>query len=80
MANALEFTEQLRARPNCVPVAPGRRRWEIFRAHCVGAGAKDNLLPDAFLVAMVIEASCEWVTTDRDFSRFNGLRWGHPFA
>ena len=43
LADALEFTEQLRGRPNCVPVAPGRRHWEILRALCVEAGAKGNL-------------------------------------
>lgn len=78
LADALEFTEQLRGRPNCVPVAPGRRHWEIFRALCVEAGVKGNLVPDAFLAAMAIEAGCEWITTDRDFSRFKGLRWRHP--
>lgn len=80
MADALEFTEQLRARPNCVPVAPGQRHWEIFRALCVEAGVKGNLVPDAYLAAMAIEAGCEWITTDRDFSRFKGLRWRHPVA
>ena len=78
LAHALEFTEQLRGRPNCVPVAPGRRHWDIFRTLCVEAGAKGNLVPDAFLAAMAIEAGCEWITTDRDFSRFKGLRWRHP--
>jgi toxin-antitoxin system PIN domain toxin len=78
LADALEFTEQLRGRANCVPVAPGRRHWAIFRELCVEAGAKGNLVPDAYLAAMAIEAGCEWVTTDRDFSRFKGLRWRHP--
>lgn len=78
LAEALEFTEQLRGRPNCVAVAPGRRHWDIFRELCVAAGAKGNLVPDAFLAAMAIEAGCEWITTDRDFSRFKGLRWRHP--
>ncbi len=45
---------------------------------CVEVGAKGNLVPDAYLAAMAIEAGCEWVTTDRDFSRFKGLRWRHP--
>lgn len=80
LADALEFTEQLRSRPNCVPVAAGSRHWEIFRTLCAQAGAKGNLVPDAFLAAMAIEAGCEWVTTDRDFSRFKGLRWSHPAA
>jgi toxin-antitoxin system PIN domain toxin len=78
LADALEFTEQLRSRPNCIPVAPARRHWEIFRGLCTDAGAKGNLVSDAYLAAMAIEAGCEWVTTDRDFSRFKGLRWRHP--
>jgi toxin-antitoxin system PIN domain toxin len=78
LADALEFTEQLRGRPNCVAVAPGPRHWGIFRALCIDAGAKGNLVPDAYLAAMAIESGCEWVTTDRDFSRFSGLRWRHP--
>lgn len=78
LPDALAFAEQLRGRPNCVPVAPGRRHWEIFRALCSDAEAKGNLVPDAYLAAMAIESGCEWITTDRDFSRFKGLRWRHP--
>ena len=78
LAAALEFTKQLRSRPNCVPVAPGRRHWDIFCGLCTQAGAKGNLVPDAYLAAMAIESGCEWITTDRDFSRFKGLRWRHP--
>ena len=78
LADALEFTEQLRSRPNCVPVAPGRRHWDIFRTLCLEADARGNLVPDAFLAAMAIEAGCEWISTDRDFCRFKGLRWRHP--
>lgn len=78
LADALEFCEQLRGRPNCVPVAPGRRHWHIFRDLCFAAGAKGNLVPDAYLAALAIESGCEWVTTDRDYSRFVGLRWRHP--
>lgn len=78
LADALEFCEQLRGRPNGVPVAPGQRHWGIFQSLCVDAGAKGNLVPDAYLAAMAIESGCEWVSTDRDFSRFKGLRWRHP--
>jgi hypothetical protein len=34
--------------------------------------------PDAYLAALGIESGSEWITTDRDFSRFPGLRWRHP--
>lgn len=30
--------------------------------------------------AVTIESGCEFITTDRDFSRFPGLRWRHPLA
>lgn len=78
MAEALAFAAQLRERPNCVLVAPGPRHWEIFRRLCVESGVKRNLVPDAYLAALAIEPGCERVTTDRDFSRFTGLRWRHP--
>ena len=78
LTDALSFAEQLRSRPNGVPVTPGQRHWGIFQALCVHAEAKGNLIADAYLAAMAIEAGCEWVTTDRDFSRFKGLRWRHP--
>ena len=44
------------------------------------AGARGNLVPDAYLAALAIESGSEWITTDRDFSRFPGLRWRHPLA
>jgi len=75
---ALEFVDALRSRPNCVPVAPGRRHWEIFARLCTAAGVKGNLVPDAYLAALAIESGSEWITTDRDYSRFPGLKWRHP--
>jgi toxin-antitoxin system PIN domain toxin len=78
METALGFAELLRTQPNCVPVEPGRRHWDIFADLCRTAGVKGNLVPDAYLAALAIESGSEWITTDRDFSRFPGLRWRHP--
>ena len=77
-ARALEFADALRAQPNAVILSPGVRHWEIFERLCIDASAKGNLVADAYLAAMAIESGCEWVTTDRDFSRFKGLRWRNP--
>ncbi|HEX6674317.1 MAG TPA: type II toxin-antitoxin system VapC family toxin [Actinomycetes bacterium] len=77
-ATALAFVEVLRGQPNCVPVAPGQRHWDIFTRLCLAASVKGNLVPDAYLAALAIESGSEWITTDRDFSRFPGLRWRHP--
>jgi len=75
---ALEFASSIRSRPNCVPITPGPRHWEIFARLCSAAAAKGNLVPDAYLAAIAIESGCEWISTDRDYSRFRGLKWRHP--
>ena len=76
--DALAFTEQIRNLPNCVVVAPQDRHWDIFAKLCVEANAKGNLIPDAYHAALAIETGSTWITTDRDFSRFPGLRWSAP--
>ena len=76
--DALAFAGQIRQQPNAVLVMPGNRHWTIFTDLCKAAGARGNLIPDAFLAALAIESGSEWVTTDRDFSRFPGLNWRHP--
>jgi len=78
--STLAFAEQIRERPNAVPVSPGSRHWGIFTRLCVSSGARGNLVPDAYLAALAIESGCEWITTDRDYARFDGLRWRHPLA
>lgn len=80
LEEALQFCERLRARPNCVAVSPGPRHWGIFRNLCAAARVKGNLVADAYLAAMAIESGCTWVTTDRDFARFPGLRTIHPLG
>lgn len=77
---ALAFADALREQPNAVILAPGPRHWAIFERLCVAVQAKGNLVADAYLAALAIESGSEWITTDRDFSRFTGLRWRHPLA
>lgn len=75
---ALATVERWRGRRNCVPVHPGPRHWPIFTRLCLEASAKGNLVPDAYLAALTIESGSEWMTTDRGFARFPGLRWRNP--
>jgi uncharacterized protein len=77
---ALAFAAVLLDRPNCVVVSPGVRHWAIFARLCRESGARGALVPDAYFAALAIESGCEWITTDRDFARFKGLRWRHPLA
>ena len=75
---ALAFANDLRSRANCSVVLPGERHWAIFADLCERAHAQGPLVPDAYLAALAIESGCEWITTDRGFARFAGLRWRHP--
>jgi hypothetical protein len=75
---ATAFIDEIRNQPNCVPIQPGPRHWAIFVQLCKAANVKGNLVPDAYLAAMAIESGCEWITTDKDYSRFPQLRWRHP--
>ncbi|MGH9244075.1 MAG: type II toxin-antitoxin system VapC family toxin [Acidimicrobiales bacterium] len=77
-ADALAAAEAMRDRPNSVVVHPGRRHWSLFTDLCRRTGAKGNAVPDAFLAALAIESGSEFVTADRGFARFPGLRWRHP--
>ncbi len=76
MESAISFCRGLVARPRAVLVAPGRRHWDIFVGLC--RRIQGPLVTDAYLAALAIEHGCELMTTDSDFARFPGLRWGHP--
>lgn len=79
-AEASDFARAVRTQPNSRRIACGDRHWDIFVDLCRRVDAKGNLVADAFLAALAIESGCEWITTDRDYARFPGLRWRHPLA
>lgn len=78
LKGALEFVSAIHGHPNITVLGPGPRHWDIFLRLCRDAGVKGNLVSDAYHAALALEYGCEWVTTDRDFARFEGLRWTHP--
>lgn len=75
---AWKSVEEIRGHPRASVIAPGPGHWSIFKGLCEAAGAKGNLVPDAYIAALAIEHGLELVTTDRDFARFPGLKWRHP--
>jgi uncharacterized protein len=77
---ALQFVHSLHEQPGCVCVSPGERHWEIFTRICKAAGARGNLISDAYFAALAMESGAEWITADRDYARFPGLRWRHPLT
>jgi toxin-antitoxin system PIN domain toxin len=79
LEEAISFATVLLGQPHCQIVQPGPRHWDIFSHLCRSANANGNLVQDAWLAALAIESGCEWITTDRDFARFEKLRWRPPF-
>lgn len=75
---AIEFCRILLTPNTCTVLHPGDRHWDIFLDLCAKSRATGNLIQDAWFAALAIESGCEWVTTDRDYSRFPGLRWRTP--
>jgi hypothetical protein len=75
---ALRFAEILLTQPHCIVIQPGETHWEIFTRLCREADVRGNLVPDAWFAAIAIEAGCEWITLDGDYSRFPGLKWRPP--
>lgn len=75
---ALAFVEAIREEPGYVRLSPGARHWRIFIQLCESSAATGNLVADAYLAALAIEQGGEWITADRDFASFPGVRWRHP--
>jgi toxin-antitoxin system PIN domain toxin len=75
---ALQFVEALRDLENVRILAPGDKHWRLFADLCRKVEARGNLIPDAYHAALAIETGCEWITLDRGFARFPGLKVCHP--
>jgi uncharacterized protein len=78
-AKAETWVESLLATEIVVVARAGERHWNIFLKLCRSTRAAGNLAADAYLAALAIEHGCQWITADRDFARFPGLKWSHPF-
>jgi predicted nucleic acid-binding protein len=72
------FAAHLAAHPSAVWLNPGRRHLRLLERLCRGGDARGDLVSDAVIAALAVEAGAEVVTYDRDFARFSGLRWRQP--
>ena len=79
LQDAVQFARVLQEQPQARVVSPQDRHWAIFEKLCTDSAASGNLVQDAWFAALAIESGCEWITVDRDYARFKGLRWRPPF-
>jgi toxin-antitoxin system PIN domain toxin len=80
LSSAVRFANQLKESPHAVCLAPGPMHWDIFLQCLEQIDAKGNDIPDAYHAALAMEWNCVWVTTDKGFKRFKGLKARHPLA
>ena len=75
---ALDLVDSWLAQPCVAVVHPTSRHASVLRDLLEPLGTAGNLTTDAHLAALAIEHGAELCSTDRDFSRFAGLRWANP--
>lgn len=61
-----------------VIVEPTRRHLPLLSGLLAQSGTAGNLVNDAHLAALALEHDATVVSFDRDFARFQGLRWALP--
>ena len=75
---AVDLVERWFEQPNVRLLAPGENHWPFLRQMLVDGQAHGPLVSDAHLAALTIEYGGVLHSTDRDFTRFPGLRWTNP--
>ena len=78
LSTAFGFSQDLLDQPHCRIVEPGERHWLLFEKLCRDTDTRGSRMTDAWFAALAIEHGCEWITLDRDFARFPGLKWSTP--
>jgi len=79
-AEVIDVVDQWLDQPNVRLLDPGDQHWSFLRQMIIDGQARGPLITDAQLAALTIEYGGVLHTTDRDFSRFPGLRWQNPSA
>lgn len=79
-AEATEIVSGWLRRPNVGVVQPTGRHWDLLGELARTGQARGPLLMDAHLAALALEHGATLCTSDRDFSRFPGLRIEDPLG
>ncbi|MBK8561693.1 type II toxin-antitoxin system VapC family toxin [Candidatus Amarobacter glycogenicus] len=73
-AAAFAVCDAIRSMPAFEPLREGPAHWRIFQRIADSAGISGGDLTDAYLAAFAIEHDATFVTFDRGFARFPGLK------
>ena len=80
LEEALKFVKQIKSQQNAIKIVPKERHWSIFEDLMRATKATGTFIPDAYHAALAIESGCQWVTTDKGFKKFKGLKTKYPLV
>ncbi len=78
LPEAIDIVDEWIAHPNIEILTPTTNHWTIFQKLIIEGQTKAALMMDAHLAALAIEHNATLATTDRDFSKFSGLKTINP--
>lgn len=78
VAEACEVVSSWLELPAVALVEPGDRHWQVLSELMPRAQVSGPMVSDAVLAALAIEHGATLCTTDRDFARFQGLKFINP--
>jgi len=77
---ALAFCDSVLSAPSAISVAPSTRHWSLFASYVQELRLTGNDVPDAYLAALAVDHEATFVSLDRGFRSFPGLRLVNPLA
>lgn len=80
VGEALDMANSWLEQPNATLLLPTARHWTILSTLLRSATSGANLTTDAHIAAHALEHGYTVYSNDRDFDRFEGLRWANPLA
>lgn len=78
LQEAFRVIRDLLAQPGVIALNPGPRHWDLLNALATKYNAGGSRLTDTVLAALAIENGATLASPDRDFARFEELRWINP--
>ena len=79
-AEVFRTVRELLEHPAVSVAEPGPKHVRLLEQLAVDAQTMGSRLTDAVLAAIAIEHGATLASTDRDFARFDGLKWVNPLA
>ncbi len=80
MREAVQILDAYLSRSHVFRLDPTVNHWKVLRELCHSAQITSRLVTDAHLAALAIEHGAALCSSDRDFTRFPGLRIVNPLA